>query len=276
MLSNKDFFRSITRVPVIVAHRGAWKQGPENSVAALQAAISMGCEIAEIDVQESTDGGLFLLHDDSLLRTTGYDAVARDLPIGDVVGRPLRERDGGLSAFTTATLPRLEDVLDAVRGKIYLDVDVKYDADLPATAAAIAKAGMSKQAAIKLAIRSEADVELLRSMERDYGVMVMPKGFFEEDTADELLQTMKRLGASVCEASFDDINVITRRREVFRKAGIALWANVLDPVHNCGLCDSAALNDPDGVWGQLVNAGISVMQTDFPDVLAQWREKRVA
>lgn len=49
----------------VVAHRGAWKNtgAPENSIAALKAAIKMGCDGSEFDVHMSADSVLFINHD---------------------------------------------------------------------------------------------------------------------------------------------------------------------------------------------------------------------
>ena len=49
----------------VVAHRGAWKNtgSPENSIAALKAAIKMGCDGSEFDVHMSADSVLFINHD---------------------------------------------------------------------------------------------------------------------------------------------------------------------------------------------------------------------
>ena len=57
----------------VVAHRGAWKNtgAPENSIAALKAAIKMGCDGSEFDVHMSADSVLFINH----------DAKIQDLPI---------------------------------------------------------------------------------------------------------------------------------------------------------------------------------------------------
>jgi len=52
----------------VIAHRGAWKNtgASENSLAALQHAIDMGCEGAEFDVHMSADSALFIHHDDAI------------------------------------------------------------------------------------------------------------------------------------------------------------------------------------------------------------------
>lgn len=53
-----------------IAHRGARSQAPENTIAAARKAIEVGADMWELDVAVTTDGHLFLFHDDSLARTT--------------------------------------------------------------------------------------------------------------------------------------------------------------------------------------------------------------
>ena len=68
-----------------LAHRGDWRHAPENSIAALQAALAVpGCDGVEFDVRLSSDGVPVLLHDETLQRVQGrserVDALrARDL-----------------------------------------------------------------------------------------------------------------------------------------------------------------------------------------------------
>jgi len=74
--------------PRWVAHRGAGKLAPENTLAAFRLGASHGYRMFECDVKLSSDGVLFLLHDSTLQRTTnakaqwgaGLSAVAGDYP----------------------------------------------------------------------------------------------------------------------------------------------------------------------------------------------------
>ena len=56
---------------IVVAHRAGAKVAPENTVAALEQAIRDGVPIAEIDVQQLSDGTLIVMHDSNFKRTTG-------------------------------------------------------------------------------------------------------------------------------------------------------------------------------------------------------------
>ncbi|MGA9746063.1 MAG: glycerophosphodiester phosphodiesterase family protein [Nocardioides sp.] len=56
--------------PLVVAHRGASTQAPENTLAAVHAAIAVGADAVEIDVRRTADGEFVVIHDQSLQRTT--------------------------------------------------------------------------------------------------------------------------------------------------------------------------------------------------------------
>ena len=56
--------------PKLAAHRGAGKLAPENTLAAFRLGRGCGYRMAEFDVKLSADGVAFLLHDDTLDRTT--------------------------------------------------------------------------------------------------------------------------------------------------------------------------------------------------------------
>jgi glycerophosphoryl diester phosphodiesterase len=66
--------------PKYIAHRGAGKIAPENTLAAFRVGASFGYRMFECDVKLSSDGVAFLLHDDTLDRTSSGTGVAGDLP----------------------------------------------------------------------------------------------------------------------------------------------------------------------------------------------------
>jgi glycerophosphoryl diester phosphodiesterase len=81
---------------VVVAHRGASAYAPENTLASIDKAAAMGFDWVENDVQRTKDGGLVVLHDATLARTTDAEQV--------YPGRaPWNVKD-----FTTAEIARLD------------------------------------------------------------------------------------------------------------------------------------------------------------------------
>lgn len=61
-----------------IAHRGARSLAPENTLAAARKAHALGADLWETDTAVSADGGLFLMHDDSMMRTTDVEAKFPD------------------------------------------------------------------------------------------------------------------------------------------------------------------------------------------------------
>ncbi len=64
--------------PAVVAHRGASAYAPENTLTAFDLALAMGADAIELDLRLTADGDLVVLHDPTLLRTTGHTgSIAR-------------------------------------------------------------------------------------------------------------------------------------------------------------------------------------------------------
>ncbi len=101
----------------IIAHRGNSSVAPENTLAAVRAAVQLDPQpqYIEIDLHRSKDGVLVVSHDENTLRTTGVDSMIRETNYPE-----LRNLDAGYSkkfgdAFKGEPMPRLEEVLDLVK-----------------------------------------------------------------------------------------------------------------------------------------------------------------
>lgn len=106
---------------IVCSHRGFGKFAAENSMDAFNLSIEKGVEMIEIDVRMSKDGRLVLMHDATIDRTTNGKGSISQLSYDEL---SLFNLYNG-SQLTIAKIPLLEDVLNAVRGKVYIDVDVK-------------------------------------------------------------------------------------------------------------------------------------------------------
>jgi glycerophosphoryl diester phosphodiesterase len=94
-----------------LAHRGDWRVAPENTVAALVAALRIPrCDGVEFDVRRSRDDRSILQHDETLLRVHGRSERPRDLTAQEM-------QDAGVST--------LEDALAAIADESFLDIEVK-------------------------------------------------------------------------------------------------------------------------------------------------------
>ena len=104
-----------------VAHRGASDAAPENTLAAVRAAVAVGAHLVELDVQRSSDGALMVIHDATLARTTDAARVfPRRAPwrVGDFTHDELKRLDAGgwmSPAFRGETIPTLGEVIAALQ-----------------------------------------------------------------------------------------------------------------------------------------------------------------
>lgn len=107
----------------VVVHRGANFLAPENTLPSAQAALKYGAEWIELDVRKSKDGVLYNLHDETLDRTTDGHG-----PIHLVTSSEIERLDAGSwfgPAFRGLKVPRIETMLDSLKGKANVFFDVK-------------------------------------------------------------------------------------------------------------------------------------------------------
>ncbi|MHC2454683.1 glycerophosphoryl diester phosphodiesterase [Rhizobium leguminosarum] len=272
-----DHIADPSRSCAIVAHRGAWHQAPENSLAAIENAIASGYDIVEVDIRQSADGVLFILHDDTLERMAGIDRIPEEMTIAEITSLRLRMADGGPDQpFTTQTIPTLEQVLETVRGRIFVDLDLKDLEMMGIVAAKVKEMGMADQVDLKARAGTPEALAWLARQPGIDGIPFMGQAFFRIGSAEETAKAVIAARPFMCEAKFDALETLAGQHERLRNAGISLWVNTLDPVSCCGLTDSAALADPDAIWGRMMAAGISVIQTDQPAALKAYIEARRA
>ncbi|MEM7492241.1 MAG: glycerophosphodiester phosphodiesterase family protein [Pseudomonadota bacterium] len=109
---------------LIASHRAGPAPGyPENALETLQYARSEATVIHEIDVVESRDGVLFLMHDRTLGRTTTGDGMIADTDWADIETLNLKDNDGRVTDFSP---PKLSDVLRwAVESGSIVELDRK-------------------------------------------------------------------------------------------------------------------------------------------------------
>ncbi|HFI0065313.1 TPA: glycerophosphodiester phosphodiesterase family protein [Streptococcus suis] len=103
------------------AHRGFYDNSgaaPENSLAAYALAVQKGYGI-EFDIRMTKDKELVLIHDPSLLRTSGIDQNIEDCHYQELQKYKLFNSQEGI--------PRLADILDLVAGKVPLIVEIKSE-----------------------------------------------------------------------------------------------------------------------------------------------------
>ena len=110
---------------ILIAHRGASAYYPENTIPAFEAAIEMGAEMIELDVQLTKDGVPVVFHDADIARCTNGRGRIKNHTLEE-----LKKLDAGkwfARKFKGTRIPTLEEVLELSRGRIALNIEIKTE-----------------------------------------------------------------------------------------------------------------------------------------------------
>lgn len=147
----------------ITAHRGSSLVAPENTVSAIKAAIDHEADYAEIDVQMTKDKKIVLLHDNSLKRIAGVTKKVSELNYSEIkkldVGSYFNQK------FAGERIPLLEDVIDASKGKIKLNIELKQTKPVKEIAREVIKI-IERKNFTKECVVTSLDYNILQEVEK--------------------------------------------------------------------------------------------------------------
>ena len=110
----------------IIAHRGASAIAPENTMAAFEAAILLGADGIELDVHQTKDGVLVVMHDETVDRTTQGRGRIVDMTYDEIALLDAGYRHS--SAYIGEKVPKLSDVLERLQTThLQLNIELKTD-----------------------------------------------------------------------------------------------------------------------------------------------------
>lgn len=110
-------------LPEISAHRGDAISAPENTIPAFDSAIKHKADFAELDVHQTKDGKIVVLHDGNLKRTTGLNKDVCDATYAEI-----KKLDAGSwysDKYKGTKVPTLDEVIKHCKGKIKLNIELK-------------------------------------------------------------------------------------------------------------------------------------------------------
>jgi glycerophosphoryl diester phosphodiesterase len=150
------------REPLIVAHRGASFDAPENTLAAFRLAWEQGADGIEGDYQLTSDGRIVCFHDPDTQRVTGEHHIVAETPL-----EMLRRLDVGAwkgEAFRGERMPTIDEVLALVpAGKmVFLELKAGGVAIVPPLLKAIAASGLKDEQIVVISFDSDAIAECER------------------------------------------------------------------------------------------------------------------
>ncbi|MBR0291900.1 MAG: glycerophosphodiester phosphodiesterase, partial [Bacteroidales bacterium] len=107
---------------LVMTHRAhsTDKNIPENSISAVNECIRLGVDFVEVDTHRTADGQIVICHDQTIDRTTNGSGDITKMNLADIKKFRLLDRNGKV---TNESVPTLEELLKAARGKIYVNLD---------------------------------------------------------------------------------------------------------------------------------------------------------
>ncbi|MCG2613751.1 glycerophosphodiester phosphodiesterase family protein [Terrimonas sp. NA20] len=266
----QQFLHPSSKTVLVAAHRGDWRNAPENSIHALRLSLQMGVDIMETDVRMTKDGVLVLMHDETINRTTSGKGKVNELTWDSLQRLTLRQAHGGT---TEERIPSFEEFMDSVKGKpILINLDKCWDF-IPEVYRVLKKTGTLEHGLFKGNLP-------LPELRAKFGTIVdsihyMPivANNHPDALVNGYLNDHKTAGFELCFNTMGS-TVLSQTLPLVRKHGVTVWLNSLWPSLCAGRDDEKAMVNPDANWGWLIQIGANVIQTDRPKELLEYLRKK--
>jgi glycerophosphoryl diester phosphodiesterase len=231
--------------PIVIAHRGASGELPENTLPAYELALAQGSDMIEIDLHTTRDGAIVVTHDANLEDLGGRGEVA------DATLEEIRRLDAGGGR----AVPTLEEVLDRFGGRIPFNLELKRSSrgEYPGMEAAaveeVARRGVLEQTLFSSFY--DPVLEALREVSPEVRVAVLVSRHVPEGA----MERARRVGA---EALNPERSLVTRE--------------LVAAAHGGGMAVYAFTADDPLEMHRLLDLGVDGLFTNHPrrmrDVLA--------
>ena len=241
----------------VIAHRGAPAYAPENTLAAFKKAIALRSDILELDVHQTKDLRLVVIHDATVDRTTNGKGRVKDLTFEE-----LHQLDAGSwfsSAFAGERVPLLDDVLDLTSDSVSLLIELKE--------------GSNEYPDIE-----ERVVRLVR--EKNVAPYVIFKSFHDEvlDRLRQLAPDIPRLKIVFLQVPFVSViigrgldfgSILNDSVQYLQHHWFGLTEHFISEAHTKGYQVFAwDVNDMDRMK-ELILKGVDGIESDYPDLLSK-------
>lgn len=266
-----NLFKEKNKEILVAAHRGDWRNAPENSMNALFYCIEKGFDMMELDVKMTKDSQMVVMHDNTIDRTTNGKGKVSDYTLADL--QKLRLKNG-LGRVTQNQIPTFKEMMLAAKGKILINVDKGND-HLSEVFAVLKETETLNQAIVN--IGDNIDLQKLNSeakIPENASIMVVVN--MVNQNALEIIKSYKPFARSVIQPIFNT-DTLSNLNELptIAKTQI-IWLNSLWPSLNGGHDDDRAveLKQEEESWGWLIDRKPSILQSDRPTELMNYLKKK--
>jgi glycerophosphoryl diester phosphodiesterase len=145
--------------PLIVAHRGASRDAPENTIPAFQLAWEQGADAIEADFHLSKDGEIVCFHDADTQRVAGTQLVVRQSTLAE-----LKQLDVGVThgvAFNGTRIPTIAEVFATIPQGKKIFIEVKCGAEIiPTLLNEIDQSGLTQEQIVVISFNKQVIQQL--------------------------------------------------------------------------------------------------------------------
>lgn len=256
---------------LVVSHRGDWRNAPENSLQAFHNCLNMNVDMIEIDLKQTKDGHLVLMHDETIDRTTNGKGRPSDYTLEEL--RQFRLING-LGRVTDHVIPTLEEVLNLCKGKILINIDKGYDF-FKEVYELTERTGTTGQVVIK----SSYPLSKVRQENGDVldKVIYMPIIQLDNPDAERILDEYLTISPVAIECCFENYTSdVQRLLQKIKSSGVKIWINSLWASLNAGHDDDRAVEkgEVEESWGWIISQGATLIQTDRPAAMISYLKEK--
>jgi glycerophosphoryl diester phosphodiesterase len=228
---------------MVCAHRANYSGAPENSLKSISDAINNDIGMVELDIRQTKDGQLVLMHDTTIDRTTNGSGKVSDFLLEELEQFNLYKDNGTL---TNEQIPTLKEVLKLTRGNIYIDLDIDKKASFSKVYPLVDQYGMLKQV---LFYSSEFNVIQTMFNLNNSNVISMPIVRNQDD-----FNQYESFNIEVLQFNVDDNSILQQ----IQNKGWYIFRNAYVNTNITPLTDNySQLNE-------VIQVGGSIVQTDNP------------
>jgi glycerophosphoryl diester phosphodiesterase len=257
----------------VTAHRGDWRNEPENSLRAFKSAAAMGVDIVELDLKKTSDGIIIIMHDGTIDRTTNGKGKPSDYTFHEIRKLGLKN---GIGRVTKNVIPTLKEVMLALKGTgVKVNLDKSYDYYEEAFAV-LKETGTLKNAVFK----AEVPYNLLKHKYPKLidSIIYMPVVNLDRPEARQVIADyLKNMKPYAFELNFTkDTSSILTNNQFITQTGAKVWLNSLWASLDAGHDDDTAVEQDNKTdsWDWLINHGATIIQTDRPQLMLEYLRKR--
>lgn len=257
---------------VVASHRGDWRNYPENSIPAIESVIRMGVDIMELDVKMTKDSVLILMHDKTIDRMTNGKGRVCDITYDSLMTFNMRRAHNIVT--DTLKVPTLREALLCCKDRILVNVDHAYP-----YYEQIVKLTEELGVAGQVLMKSKSSIDKVNEDTQKYGskMLYMPVVDVNKPKGKKLFTEYLEKGVvpmafELCwQYPGEEIDECVKQ---VHQMGSKIWVNTIwaSLCGGLGNDDDAALaaKNPADVYDQYIDMGVSMIQTDRPEMLINY------